>query len=126
MLLAWYSQFISPSSVYIVASTEGILMVVMGGVGTLLGPVLGATVIVLIKSLLSTYVARWPMVMGLIFILVVLFARDGMLGAIRGGWARLGRRRPESARPAAAGADGAVLPAQPAIGSEEERIVAQG
>jgi branched-chain amino acid transport system permease protein len=124
-LLAWYSQFISPSSIYIVASTEGVLMVVLGGVGTLLGPMLGAVVIVLVKSLLSTYVARWPLVMGLIFIVVVLFARDGLLGAMRRGWARPGSGRPASRGPAAAAAGG--LPATPsATAGEEGRVTVEG
>jgi branched-chain amino acid transport system permease protein len=68
-------------------------MVVLGGAGTLLGPVLGAAVIVLVKTLLSMYVARWPTVMGLIFILVVLFARGGIMGGFRRGWAWLQARR---------------------------------
>ena len=92
LLYAWYNQFISPSAINITPSTEGILMVVLGGAGTLLGPVLGAAVIVFVKILLSTYVARSPTILGLIFIVVVLFAQDGILGAIRRGWARLGAR----------------------------------
>jgi branched-chain amino acid transport system permease protein len=87
LLYAWYNQFISPSSINITASTEGILMVVLGGPGTLLGPVLGATVIVFVKNILSMYVARWPTIMGLIFIVVVLFAQNGILGALH--YARL-------------------------------------
>ncbi len=83
VLYAWYNQFISPSAINITASTEAILMVVLGGPGTLLGPVLGAAVIVFIKNILSAYVARWPTIMGLIFIGVVLFAQEGILGALR-------------------------------------------
>jgi len=104
LLYAWQNHFISPTAVHIAASTEGILMVVLGGAGTLLGPVLGATVIVLVKNLLSIYVARWPTVLGLIFIVVVLFAQEGILGAIRRvraprpGTARLERRPAAAAR----------------------------
>jgi len=83
VLYAWYNQFISPSAINITASTEAVLMVVLGGPGTLLGPVLGAGVIVFIKNILSAYVARWPTIMGLIFIGVVLFAQEGILGALR-------------------------------------------
>ncbi len=90
VLYAWYNQFVSPSAISVTASTEGVLMVVLGGVGTLVGPLVGAGVIVLIKDLLSTYVARWPTVMGLIFILVVLFARDGIVGSAGRVWARTG------------------------------------
>jgi branched-chain amino acid transport system permease protein len=93
LLYAWYNQYISPSAINITASTEGILMVVLGGAGTLLGPVLGAAVIVLVKNLLSMYVARWPTVLGLIFIVVVLFAKDGIVGLARRGWARWERGR---------------------------------
>jgi branched-chain amino acid transport system permease protein len=82
LLYAWYNQFISPSAINITASTEGILMVVLGGPGTLLGPVLGAAVIVFVKNILSMYVARWPTIMGLIFIAVVLFAQEGIVGAL--------------------------------------------
>jgi branched-chain amino acid transport system permease protein len=94
LLYAWYNQFISPSAINITASTEGILMVVLGGPGTLLGPVLGAGAIVFVKNILSMYVTRWPTIMGLIFIAVVLFAQDGILGALRR--ARIRRSRGES------------------------------
>ena len=93
LLYAWYNQFISPSAINITASTEGILMVVLGGPGTLLGPVIGAGVIVLVKNILSVYVTRWPTIMGLLFIVVVLFAQDGILGAIRRGRLGLIHRR---------------------------------
>jgi branched-chain amino acid transport system permease protein len=83
VLYAWYNQFISPSAINITASTEAILMVVLGGPGTLLGPVVGAGAIVFVKNILSVYVTRWPTIMGLIFILVVLFAQDGIVGALR-------------------------------------------
>ncbi|HLI26672.1 MAG TPA: branched-chain amino acid ABC transporter permease [Chloroflexota bacterium] len=104
LLYAWYNQYISPSSVHISASTEGLLMVVLGGAGTLLGPVLGAAVIVAVKNLLSMYVARWPTVLGLIFIVVVLFAKDGLVGLGRRGWAAWQQRQQ---RPVSAAAPGA-------------------
>lgn len=90
VLYAWYNQFISPSAINITASTEGILMVVLGGAGTLVGPLLGAGAIVFVKNILSIYVQRWPTIMGLIFIGVVLFAQDGILGALRRGISRGG------------------------------------
>jgi branched-chain amino acid transport system permease protein len=93
LLYAWYNQFISPSAINIGASTQGILMVVLGGAGTLVGPVLGAGVIVFLTNILSGPVARWQTVMGVIFILVVLFAREGIVGAARLAWARRGGRR---------------------------------
>jgi branched-chain amino acid transport system permease protein len=83
LLYAWYNQFISPSAINVTASTYGILMVVLGGAGTLVGPVLGAAIIVFLTNILSSPVARWQTVMGVSFILVVLFAREGIVGAVR-------------------------------------------
>jgi len=83
LLFGWYNNFISPASVGLTASADAVLMVIIGGAGTLLGPVIGAAIIVFIKNLLSIYVARWPTLMGLIFVLVILFARQGLVGFLR-------------------------------------------
>jgi branched-chain amino acid transport system permease protein len=58
-------------------------MVILGGASTLVGPVIGAAVVVFIKNYLSLYIQRWPTVMGLIFIVTILFARHGIVGAVR-------------------------------------------
>jgi len=83
VLFGWYNNFISPGSVGLQASADAVLMVIIGGSGTLLGPVIGAAIIVFIKNILSIYVARWPTIMGLIFIAVILFAREGLVGLAR-------------------------------------------
>lgn len=124
LLYAWYNQFISPSAINLSASTEGILMVVLGGPGTLLGPVIGSGVIVLIKNLLSTYVGRWPTIMGLIFIAVVLFAPDGILGALRRGGR--GERRPEAARQPVGAAAVEAPTARSSPSGGEERVTTSG
>ena len=92
MLYAWYNNFFSPSAVGLTQSAEGVLMVILGGASTLVGPVIGAVVVVFVKNYLSLYVQRWPTVMGLIFIVTILFARNGIVGAVRP-W--LARRRGE-------------------------------
>ena len=112
VLYAYYNQFISPSAAAFAISGQGVLMAILGGIGTLIGPVIGAFVIVLIQNVLSVYVERWTTVMGLIFIFVVLFARRGVVGAISDAWQRwLARRRPEEAatRSQAAATEEAVL-----------------
>lgn len=129
ILYTWYNQFISPSAVNITPSTEGVLMVVLGGAGTLLGPVLGAAVITLVKTLLSMYVARWPTIMGLIFVVVVLFARDGILGAIRRGSARArtGRTVAVAGTPAFVAAGGDLpRPAPAPAAADERKVMTQG
>lgn len=93
MLYAWYNNFFSPSAVGLTQSAEGVLMVILGGASTLLGPVIGAAVVVFVKNYLSLYIQRWPTVMGLIFIVTILFARQGIVGAVRPWLAqRTGRR----------------------------------
>jgi branched-chain amino acid transport system permease protein len=107
VLYAYYNQFVSPSVTEFATSGQGVLMVVLGGVGTLVGPVLGAFAIVWIENVASVYIERWPTFMGLIFIVVIMFARRGFVGAISAAWNRWLRRHgreEEARRPTAAGA----------------------
>jgi branched-chain amino acid transport system permease protein len=60
-------------------------MVTLGGPATLIGPVLGATAIVLLKNVMSAYTARWLLILGIVYIVTIL-------GAPKGIW-NLGRRR---------------------------------
>jgi branched-chain amino acid transport system permease protein len=68
-------------------------MVIAGGAGTLAGPVLGAAVVVLLKSWISSYVERWNMLLGFVFLLIVLFMPDGLVPGLRRGWNRVTRAR---------------------------------
>jgi branched-chain amino acid transport system permease protein len=88
VLFAYYNQFVSPANAAFLTSGKGVLMTIMGGVGTLTGPLVGAVVIVFIENVLSTYVARWPTLLGLLFILTIMFARKGLVGAVVDGWYR--------------------------------------
>ncbi|MDN3496257.1 branched-chain amino acid ABC transporter permease [Planococcus sp. APC 4015] len=98
LLSVWHTHFVSPSSAGVDRSVHLIVMVILGGVGTLLGPIIGAAVVVLVENVLSSYVDRWPTVLGLIFILVILFARAGIAGSARKLVNRI-RRRSTSAPP---------------------------
>ena len=80
VLWATYNGFVSPMDVDAFASLETLLMVALGGPGTLFGPVLGAGIIVFLKNLASIYLHRWMTLMGVIFILTVYYAPDGILG----------------------------------------------
>jgi branched-chain amino acid transport system permease protein len=57
-----------------------LLMVIIGGAGTLVGPVIGAGTIFVLQNIISAQTERWPMMMGILFILCVLYFRDGILG----------------------------------------------
>src|SRR5690349_22839638 len=70
-LWAYYDGFVSPVDVHLVTSVETLLMVALGGPGTLVGPALGSAVIVLLKNLLSIYTKRWLLLLGLLYITVI-------------------------------------------------------
>jgi branched-chain amino acid transport system permease protein len=82
---AYYNGFVSPVDVQLVTSVETLLMVALGGPGTLAGPALGAAVIVFLKNFVSVYTKRWLLILGAVYIGVILFAPRGVLGAFRRG-----------------------------------------
>ena len=89
---ALYTQLvgsITPDAFLWTTSGEALLMVIIGGTGTLGGAVLGAAAFILLQSLVSSYTERWMTILGLTFILFVLFAPGGIVGALRG---RIGLR----------------------------------
>jgi branched-chain amino acid transport system permease protein len=118
ILYVYYFEFTSPSTASFQRSSLGVMMVVLGGVGTTLGPVVGSFVVVLVENVLSGVVARWPTAMGLIFVLVVLFARQGIVGTLGQLWARtFGRGDVRSPLPAALAtlSQGEAVPAAQAV-----------
>jgi len=88
-LYAQFSGSITPDALFWKTSGDGLLMVILGGTGTLGGAVLGAAAFILLQSLISTYTERWMLILGVTFILFVLFAPGGIVGVLRG---RIGTR----------------------------------
>lgn len=82
-LYAYYNRFVSPDYLGVFRSAEVLLMVILGGAGTLIGPAIGAAVIVLLENVISAYTERWLIVIGTIYIVVALFAPNGIVGLIR-------------------------------------------
>lgn len=80
-LYVFFRGGVSPATVDLPVSVEGVLEVIIGGIGTLFGPMLGAAIIVVARELVSLRVDRWPTVLGIVLIVIVLFARNGILGA---------------------------------------------
>jgi branched-chain amino acid transport system permease protein len=80
---AYYNGFVSPVDVQLVTSVETLLMVALGGPGTLAGPALGATIIIFLKNFVSVYTKRWLLILGAVYIGVILFAPQGVLGALK-------------------------------------------
>ena len=84
ILFVYYNEFISPQALALTASAEGLLMVISGGAGTLLGPVVGAALVVIVKNVVSAYVTRWNFMLGAIFVAIVVFMPEGLVpGAVR-------------------------------------------
>jgi branched-chain amino acid transport system permease protein len=84
ILFVYYNQFISPQALALTASAEGLLMVISGGAGTLLGPVVGAALVVIVKNVVSAYIVRWNFMLGAIFVAIVIFMPEGLVpGAVR-------------------------------------------
>lgn len=83
VLYAYFNSFVSPSSVALAQSVKGLLMVIVGGVGTLFGGVVGAAVIILLENVVSSFTARWSMVLGGLFVLTMIFAPEGIVGRLR-------------------------------------------
>jgi branched-chain amino acid transport system permease protein len=78
VLWAYYNGFVSPTYLDLTASSELFLMVTLGGPSTLIGPVLGAGAIVLLKNVMSAYTARWLLILGIVYIVTILAAPKGI------------------------------------------------
>jgi branched-chain amino acid transport system permease protein len=87
VLWAYYNGFVSPVDLQLATSVEVLLMVALGGRGTLLGPALGAVIIVLLKNLVSVYTHRWLLILGIVYIGTIVYAPEGIVGAVKQ-WAR--------------------------------------
>jgi branched-chain amino acid transport system permease protein len=85
VLLANQAEFISPATMSWQRSGELIFMVVLGGLGSLHGAVLGAAAFLLLEEFLPGLTEHWKMIFGPLLILVVLFARGGIAGIAKGG-----------------------------------------
>lgn len=85
-LLANQTEYVSPALLHWTLSGELLVMVLLGGLGSLFGPVLGATVYLLLEETLAMYTEHWMVYFGPILILVVIFAKQGLFGLLTGAW----------------------------------------
>ncbi|MCT4332390.1 branched-chain amino acid ABC transporter permease [Paracoccus sp. YLB-12] len=84
VMLANQTSYVSPAFMNWHRSGELVVMVVFGGIGNLLGAVAGATIALLLEEWLAVLTEHWPLLFGLILVLVVLYSRDGLSGLFRG------------------------------------------
>ena len=92
ILFVYYTQFISPQTLALTSSAEVLLMVISGGAGTLLGPIVGAALVVVVKSVVSGFLERWNMLLGAIFVVIVILMPEGLVPGSARLW-RLARRK---------------------------------
>lgn len=83
-LLATLTTFVSPSYMSWTRSGEIIVMVVLGGMSTLIGPVIGATALLIVEEALATLTIHWMLFLGPLLVVVALFSRRGLWGWIGG------------------------------------------
>ena len=83
-LYADLNRFVSPSMLSWHMSGEFIVLIILGGVGRLYGPVAGAMLFVMFEFLLGGLTERWQLFLGLVLLGVVLFARGGLIGLVAG------------------------------------------
>lgn len=81
-LLANNTDFVSPAVMYWTRSGDLMVMVILGGMGTLFGPVMGSVVFLLLEELLSQITEYWALILGPLLLLIVLFGRGGIMGAL--------------------------------------------
>jgi branched-chain amino acid transport system permease protein len=77
-LMANYLRFVSPDMMHWTKSGELMMMVILGGAGTLIGPLLGAAVMVLLETVLAAQTENWQLYLGCILLAIVMLTRGGL------------------------------------------------
>lgn len=79
-LHVYFNNFISPDASNLATCMDFVLMVIIGGPGTMVGSVMGSGIVEFLKHILSVYTARWLMILGAVYILTALYAPEGIMG----------------------------------------------
>ena len=112
VLFALFSRYVSAQYLFWTVSGEGVVWMIVGGAGTLFGPMLGAAFLIVVREELSVYWEHYLLAVGVIVILFVTYAPQGVMGLLQKGldrfWPREPRRGPAepAVEPAAAGQKG--------------------
>lgn len=93
------TKFVHPEVAHWIKSGEGLIVVIVGGAGTLVGPVIGTYLFLLAHRIIESFTAHWQIVVGLMFIAIVLAAPDGIYGRMQSLFARRKLPAPPAAAP---------------------------
>ena len=83
VLYIYFNRFISPDTAWLHVSFDALFMTIVGGSGTIIGPFIGSVIVHIMKNVVGTYTGQWLLIMGLVFIVTVLWAPYGIVGFIR-------------------------------------------
>ena len=82
-LFAFFGRYASATYMFYQVSGEGVVWAIVGGAGTLLGPVIGTTLFIIIREVVSTHWEHHSLIVGVVAILVVILAPNGLVGLWR-------------------------------------------
>jgi len=95
-LFACYNRFVSPEDYALGVSGMALLMVLIGGRESQIGSIVGAIIIIALFQFVSTLTQYWLLIVGIVFVLVVLFAKEGFIGYVKKRWRQNGYGNTES------------------------------
>jgi branched-chain amino acid transport system permease protein len=93
-LFAVFGRYASATDMFYQVSGEGVVWAIVGGAGTLFGPIIGTTLFIVIREVVSTHWEHHSLIVGLMAILVVILAPKGLAGLWRAALERLEHERP--------------------------------
>ena len=101
ILYVYYNNFVSPATVEFARSAEGLLMVILGGSGTFIGPLIGSTIITTVRHQISLYTDRWLMILGAIYVFTIMVTPGGIVRGAQqlADWVRHRRTSSLAAKP---------------------------
>ena len=85
VLWAYYTGFVNPSNFSVDLSVKALLMLILGGSGSLFGPGIGSAIIVLLENLVSGFTERWSLVLGVVYVAVIMLFSEGIFSILKRG-----------------------------------------
>ena len=92
VFFAYFTGLINPHSVSLTTNVETLLSGILGGIQTLFGAILGTAILKILDVVLSGITQRYLLIMGILFLITIMFAPAGAAGALRRLWDRLASR----------------------------------
>jgi branched-chain amino acid transport system permease protein len=97
LLFVYYHKYIHPASLSLTTSAEALIAVIAGGSGTLGGPLIGAVIVMVLKNYVSSFIDRWNMLLGFVFLIIIMYMPDGLVPGLRRLWTQVRARVKRSA-----------------------------